>query len=166
MSNPSLDNQMEALRQQLERLRRTREQTDARMARMGDMQAEIAAVEASASSPDRAVTVVAGPGGSVKNITFSEESRKLSPAQLSSATMQALRQAVAAAARRQAGILQEQLGDNTDLLNRVLKTQEAAFAQFSETEPPAPASQPAPAGRPSAPADEDQSAPVTREEAW
>lgn len=155
---------MEQLRQQLARLEKTKQETDARLARIGDMRAEVAAVEARVTSPDRSVTVVAGPGGSVKNITFAEEARRLSPTQLSQITMATLRQAVAEAARRQAGVVQEQLGESLDLVNRVAQTQEATFAQLGGTEPPRPTSQP---GRPhQGETDEGESAPIMRREDW
>ena len=164
MSNPTLDNQMELLRQQLARLERTKQETDARLARIGEMRADVAAVEARVTSPDRAVTVVAGPGGSVKDISFAEEARRLSPTQLSQATMATLRQAVAEAARRQAGVVQEHLGDNLDLVNRVANTQQAAFAQLGGTEPHRPASH---SGRPQQDVtDEGESAPIMRREDW
>ena len=153
---------MEQLRQQLARLQQTKEQTDARLARMGDMRAEIATVEARVTAADRSVTVVAGPGGSVKNITFGEEARRLSPTQLSQVTMSTLRQAIAEAVRKQAGVMQEHLGESLDIVARITKTQEEAFAQAGETEPPQPASHP----KPAAPTSEDDAPAVTREDAW
>ena len=126
------------------------------------MRADITAVESRVTSPDRAVTVVAGPGGSVKNISFAEQARQLSPTQLGQVTMSTLRQAIAEAVRKQAGVMREHLGDDTDVLARVLKTQEAAFAELGETEPPVPASQP---NRPAPPGDDEAPA-ITREDAW
>lgn len=157
---------MEQLRQQLARLAQSRAKTDARLARMGDMRVDIAAVEARVTSADRAVTVVAGPGGSVKDISFAEEARRLSPTQLSQATMATLRQAIAEATRRQAGVLQEHLGDNLDLVDRVMKTQEAAFSRLGETEPPRSTSQPSQPSRPHRPATDDGEPAQIMRENW
>lgn len=159
-----LDNQMELLRQQLARLEKSKQETDARLARIGEMQADVAAVEARVTSPDRVVTVVAGPGGSVKNIMFAEEARRLSPTQLAQATMATLRQAVAEVAQRQAAVMQEHLGDSLDLVNRVMRTQEAA-AEFGGTEAQPQASQ-SQSGRPRHSVADDEEPSTMVQEDW
>lgn len=126
---------MEQLRQQLARLEKSKQDTAARFARIGDMQAGIAAVEARATSPDRVVTVVAGPGGTITSVTFSEDAQRYSPTQLSQATMTALRQAVAESGRRQAEVLRDHLGDAYDLTDRVREAREAGYAEPAQTEP-------------------------------
>jgi DNA-binding protein YbaB len=85
------------------------------------MQSELAALEVSVTSPDRAVTVVAGVGGSVKDIRFTESAMQLGSQRLGAVVMGAVHEAVAEAARRQAAIVQEYVGG--DVLEQVLETQ-------------------------------------------
>lgn len=149
---------MEKLQQQLDRLDTMKQQTGARFARLDGLKEQLEAVEASVTSPDRAVTVVAGPGGGVKSIRFSEEARKLSPTQLSQVATSTLQQAVARAARQQAEVVQGGLGEDSSILQRVMKTQEQAFGavpgedaapqQAPQPPRPAPPAPPAPAGQP------------------
>lgn len=127
MTDPGIAEEMEKLQQQLDRLDKSKQETDARFARLDGLKEEMESLEATVTSSDRAVTVVAGPGGGVKSIKFSEEARKLSPTQLSSAATSTLQQAVAQAARQQAEIVQGHLGDSSNVLERVMKTQEEIF---------------------------------------
>ena len=69
------------------------------------------------------MTVTAGPGGSVKNIEFTDRALQQSPQALSAAVMATLRTAVAAAARQQAAVVQEFVGDDMNVLDQVLQTQ-------------------------------------------
>jgi DNA-binding protein YbaB len=96
---------------------------DDRLASIDGMQAEIGQLEATASSPDRAVTVIAGPGGSIKDIRFTEDALKQRPQALSAAVMATLQSAVAEAARKQAVIVEEHMGTETGLVDQVLETQ-------------------------------------------
>ena len=90
--------------------------------------AELREVEASAQSPDRSVTVVAGLSGSIKDIRFTEDAKRLSVTQLSKvAVMSTMQQAVAAAARQQAEIVQGHVGSAIPIAERVLKTQQEIF---------------------------------------
>ncbi|GAA1329532.1 YbaB/EbfC family nucleoid-associated protein [Saccharothrix algeriensis] len=91
------------------------------------MQRELAAMEVVASSPDRAVTVVAGPSGSIKDIRLADHAVRRPPQALAAALMATLRQAVAEAARRQAGIVENALGDDMRLTDQVLETQAQLF---------------------------------------
>jgi DNA-binding protein YbaB len=105
--------------------------------RMAD---ELQNAEGRATSPDGIVTVVAGPGGSVTSITFTEQIRAVSPEALSASVMQAMAQARASAAQQQAEVVRRGLGD-TELLDRVL---DSDARLFGDTRPSAPASSPAP----------------------
>ena len=91
--------------------------------RYAGMKEEIAAIRATVSSPDRTVTVTAGPGGTVFDIRLSEQVMQ-SPAQVvSSSVMTTLRLAVAEGARQQAAIVQRYMGDRMNILERVMATQ-------------------------------------------
>jgi DNA-binding protein YbaB len=94
---------------------------DDRFEHLAGMQSELASLEVSASTPDQAITVVAGPGGAVRDIRFTEDAFRLGPEQLSSELMATLREAVADAARQQAGIVEEFAGG--PVLDQVLETQ-------------------------------------------
>jgi DNA-binding protein YbaB len=87
------------------------------------MQSDLAALEVTVDSPDHAVTVVAGVGGSVQDIRFSEAALQLGSQRLGSVVMTTVREAVAEAARRQASIVQEHMGGDVPVLDQVLETQ-------------------------------------------
>lgn len=94
---------------------------DDRFQHLAGMQSELASLEVTASSPDQSITVVAGPGGAVTDIRITEEAFRLGPERLSSDLMTTLREAVADAARQQAGIVEEYAGG--PVLDQVLETQ-------------------------------------------
>jgi len=96
---------------------------DDRFAHLAGMQDDLAALEVVAHSPDRSVTVVAGPGGSVRDIRVTEDACQLGAQRLSSTLMSTLREAIADAARQQAGIVQEYVGGEAPVLDQVLETQ-------------------------------------------
>ncbi|MBW4719660.1 YbaB/EbfC family nucleoid-associated protein [Saccharothrix obliqua] len=136
---------------------------DQQVAGVGEMQRELAAMEVVATSPDRAVTVVAGPSGAVKDIRLTDQAMRRPPQALAAALMATLRQAVAEAARRQAAIVENALGDDMRLTDQVLETQAQLFGvtprelrAMTEQNPPPPHSGPPPT-RPRRPAPaEDQ----------
>ena len=94
---------------------------DDRFENIDGMRAELEDLEVSATSPDRAVTVLAGPGGSVRDIRFTEAAMQLGSQRLGAVVMSTLHEAIAEAARRQAAIVQEHVGG--DALDQVLETQ-------------------------------------------
>lgn len=94
---------------------------DDRFEHLAGMQSELATLQTSASTPDQSITVVAGPGGSVLDIRVTEDAFRLGAEQLSSQLMATLREAVADAARQQAGIVEEYAGG--PVLDQVLETQ-------------------------------------------
>jgi DNA-binding protein YbaB len=100
---------------------------DQQFSGVGEMQRELTALEVVATSPDRAVTVVAGPSGSIKDIRLTDQAMRRPPQALAAALMATLRQAVAEAARRQAGIVENALGDDMHLTDQVLETQAQLF---------------------------------------
>lgn len=118
---------LEQMRQKLEQMQQANRRAEARAAGFDAMNRELAAVEATAYSADRSVTVVAGINGAVKSIQFSDDIERISPALLSQTVMSTLQEAVAEAARKQASVVQEYVGDDIDLVDRVNRTQERIF---------------------------------------
>jgi ribose 5-phosphate isomerase len=127
---------LEQMRQKVESVERANAAAEQRAARLDAMGAQLKSVEATATSPDRSITVVAGVGGGVTAIRFTEDAKRMSATQLSQTVMDTLRQAVAAAARQQAEVVQAAIGDDIDVLDRVLKTQEQIFGQAPESTEP------------------------------
>lgn len=137
MTDPAIAKQMEQLRQRLETIQQDQLKAQERFAKLDTMKEEVAAIEASVTSRDRAVTVVAGPGAAVKAVSFTEEIKRMTPTQLSQTVTSTIQQAVADAARQQAAVVQNYIGDQVDILGRVLKTQEEVFGQpMQPTEAP------------------------------
>ncbi len=104
---------------------------DARFAGLAGMREELTGLRATAASPDGGVTVVTGPGGAVLDVTFTDAALAKGPQALSAALLATLREAVGAAARRQAVIVQEHVGDD-GLVEQVLETQAEAFGTSVE----------------------------------
>jgi len=96
---------------------------DDRFEQLAEMRGELESLQVSATSPDRAVTVVAGPGGAVLDVRLTEDALRLGAQQLGASIMSTLQDAVAAAAREQAAIVQEYAGDDAPVLDQVLETQ-------------------------------------------
>ncbi|MFD4254756.1 YbaB/EbfC family nucleoid-associated protein [Amycolatopsis thermoflava] len=118
---------VEQLQQKLRRIDELKQQGEQRQAAFTRMKDEIGELSVTVSSPDRGVTVVAGPGGSVQSVRVSEEALHGSAIQLSSTITTTIHEAVAAAARRQAAIVQDALGPSSNVLEQVLQTQAEAF---------------------------------------
>ncbi|CCH32096.1 YbaB/EbfC family nucleoid-associated protein [Saccharothrix espanaensis] len=112
---------------QFEQFQAKLHRVDDQAAGIGELQRELAAMEVVATSPDRAVTVVAGPSGAIKDIRLADHAMRRPPHALAAALMATLRQAVAEAARRQAGIVEHALGDDMHLTDQVLETQAQLF---------------------------------------
>lgn len=101
------------------------EGTGPKLGRYAAMKDEIARIQATATSPDRAVTVVAGPSGAVLDIRLSEHALRPGAARsLNGAMMSTLRLAVADAARQQAQVVQRYVGDRLNIVDRVMATQQ------------------------------------------
>ncbi|MBB4685340.1 YbaB/EbfC family nucleoid-associated protein [Amycolatopsis jiangsuensis] len=92
-----------------------------------------------ATSPDGVVTVVAGPGGVISSVIFSERARETDPSVLSADVMQAISEAQSTVAWAQADVVRRGLGD-TELLDRVLDSDERLFgaSRPESVLPPAP----------------------------
>ena len=100
---------------------------DDRFGQLAEMRGELESLQVSATSPDRTVTVVAGPGGAVLDVRLTDDALRLGAQQLGASIMSTLRDAVAGAAREQAGIVQEYVGDDAPVLDQVLETQAEAL---------------------------------------
>lgn len=141
--------EFEQLVTEFERFESSIRDVDDRFAGLGAMRQELTELRASASSPDGGVTVVTGPGGAVLEVKFTDDALANGPQALSASLMATLREAVGEAARRQAVLVQEHLGDELGLVDQVLETQAEAFGTTIEElrsklaegtpEPPAPA---------------------------
>ena len=94
---------------------------DDRFEHLAGMQGELENLEVRATSPDQSITVVAGPGGSVTDIRFTDDALRLGAEQLGVELMATVREAVADAARRQAAVVEEFAGG--PVLDQVLETQ-------------------------------------------
>lgn len=120
---------LEQMRQGLDRIEQANEDAQRRMARYANLEEEMAGIQASVSSPDRSVTVVAGPGGGIQQVRFTDQATRLTATQLSEVVTATIQQAVAAAARQQAATVQDFAGDNIRIADRVAKAQEALLGQ-------------------------------------
>jgi DNA-binding protein YbaB len=118
-----LSGEFDQLLAEFEKFQSKIQNVDDRLAGIDGMRGELEDLEATATSPDRAITVVAGPGGAIKDVRFTDDALRQRPQALSSALMSTLRDAVAEAARRQAAIVEEHMGDGTGLVDQVLETQ-------------------------------------------
>jgi hypothetical protein len=87
---------------------------------------DLKGAKATATSPDAVVTVVAGPGGVLKSITFSDDVRSVDPRTLSATVTRTVAAAQAALARTQADLVRRGLG-STELLDRVLAEDARVF---------------------------------------
>ncbi|SDL15665.1 YbaB/EbfC DNA-binding family protein [Lentzea albidocapillata subsp. violacea] len=145
---------------QFERFQSQMHRVDQQFANIDEMQQQLADMEAVATSSDRAVTVVAGPSGSIKDIRLTDQAMRRPPHALAAELMSTLQKAVAEAARRQAGIVEGALGDDMHLKDQVLETQAQLFGMSKEdlqrvteeeTAAPAPQRPPMPPPPPPAP---------------
>lgn len=117
---------------QFERFQAQMQRVDQQFANVGEMQQQLAEMEAVATSADRAITVVAGPSGSIKDIRLTDQAMRRPAASLAAELMSTLQKAVAEAARRQAGIVEGALGDDMRLKDQVLETQAQLFGMSKE----------------------------------
>lgn len=117
---------------EFERFQSSIRNVDDRFAGIGALQQELTGLQASASSPDGGVTVVAGPGGAVLDVKFTEAGLAKGPQALSAALMTTLQQAIGESARRQAALVQEHLGDDTNVVEQVVEAQAQLYGKSVE----------------------------------
>lgn len=99
--------------------------------RMAD---ELAATVGRAESPDGLVRAVATADGALRSITFADEVRTIPPAELSAAVVRTVAAARAAAARAQAEVVRRGL-DDTELLDKVLESEQRLFGDQRPADP-------------------------------
>ncbi|KDN20738.1 YbaB/EbfC family nucleoid-associated protein [Amycolatopsis rifamycinica] len=124
--------EFEQLVAEFERFQAGIRDADDRFAGLGAMRQQLTELRASAASPDGGVTVVTGPGGAVLDVRFTEAALAKGPQALSATLLATLREAVGEAARRQAVIVEESMGDDLGLVEQVLETQAVAFGTTVE----------------------------------
>lgn len=127
-----MSTELERLRKDYERYQAKRKQVENPLERVGQLQEELATLEASVTSPSGKVTVVAGPGGSIRKIHFAEDAVQQPASALAAETQATLQQAVAAAARKQARLVDEHMGGQLNAYDRVLQNQAEAFGTTVE----------------------------------
>lgn len=117
-----------------------------RLAGYQNMRERMAQLRVTAVSPDRVVSVVAGPGGSILDVQLQPDAQRIPAHVLSRSIMSTLQQAVAESARRSAEVVQEFAGDQVDIVARVNKVQEDVFGvnPAEQAPPPPPPNAPAP----------------------
>ncbi|CAM2868780.1 YbaB/EbfC family nucleoid-associated protein [Saccharomonospora xinjiangensis] len=123
--------EFERLVAQFEQFQAKMKRVDDQLANVGQMQSEIAAVEATAANADRSVTVVAGPGGAIKDIHLTDQALAQRPQVLASELMATIQQAVAEAARKQAGIVDDHVA-GMGITDQVLETQAQLFGTSTD----------------------------------
>jgi DNA-binding protein YbaB len=107
--------------------------TEERLAHYAEMKEEISAVRATVSSSDRAITVVAGAGGSVMDIQVADQALRGANAQtLGRTIMSTIQLALAKAAKAQAEVVQRYVGDRMNILDRVNAVQQEFFDKAKE----------------------------------
>lgn len=124
--------EFEQLVAQFEKFQSKIKNADDQLAGLEQMQEEITQLKAVATSADRSITVVAGPGGAINDIQLTDAALKQPPQALSTALMSTLQQAVAEAARKQVEVVEGHLGDDLNLTDQVLETQAQLFGTTPE----------------------------------
>lgn len=134
---------MEALTAAEEKLKAIKQAAKARTRNFEGLREQLGQIRAIVHSPDGSVAVAAGAGGTVQDIRFSPQALVLGPDGLRATVMATLRQAIAQAARQEAQLTQQVVGDDLDVVGRV----GAAQAQAVQQGPVIPAA-PTPPARP------------------
>lgn len=149
--------ELERLTAEFEKFQTKIRQAEVAFGGVDEMQAQLAELEVAAVSPDRTVRVVAGTGGTVTDIQLAQDAMRQPAPALAATIMATLREAVAGAARRHAGIVDETMGSafGINVTEQVRQAQAEALATAVD-QPPVHDS--APRRRPVGPDDDDFSA--------
>lgn len=129
---------LERLAAEFQKFQTKIKQAEQRFSGVGDMREQLSRLEAVATSPDRAVRVVAGAGGAVLDLQLTPDAMRYPSTELASTIMTTLRAAVAEAVRRQAGIVDGTVGDalGVSTTDQVRQAQDQAFGVERAPEPP------------------------------
>jgi DNA-binding protein YbaB len=147
----SVSAELERLTAEFEKFQARIKQAEVTFSGLGELEERLGQLEAVATSPDRTVRVVAGAGGTVTDLQLTPEAmRKPAPA-LAAMIMTTMRTAIAEAARRQAGIVDETVGgafglNTTDQVKQAQAEALRTTVSSEATPPPK---------RPARPKDED-----------
>lgn len=125
--------ELDELRREYEKFQAMRQQRaqENPMQRAQQLQQELAGMTASATSASGKVTVVAGPGGSIRDIQLTEEAMRQPAAALAAELKSTVQQAVAAAAREQAALVQGHM-PGFNVVDKVMQDQATAFGTTVE----------------------------------
>lgn len=140
--------EFDQLLKEYEKFKAKRKQVDNPLERVGLMQSELAELTASATSPSGKVTIVAGPGGSIRDIQLTEDAVRQPAAALAAELRATVQQAVAAAAREQAQVVDRHMGGQLDVYDRVMENQAEAFGTTIDELKESLGEAPKPAARP------------------
>jgi DNA-binding protein YbaB len=146
--------ELERLAAEFEKFQAKIQQVEVKFSGIGEMRDQLERLEAVVTSPDRTVRVVAGAGGTVLDLQLTPEAMRRQAPELAATIMTTLRAAVAEAVRRQAGIVDETVGDafGVNASDRVREAQAEALRNASEeltahhTRPATPPKRPVRAG--------------------
>lgn len=128
---------IDELRAQLTVLRDRKAENDELLGKITAARADLDALAATATSPDTTVTVVAGPGGIVRSVQFTDSALNTDAATLSATVTATIRDAVSRATQRQLDIVHTRVGQHVDPAH-ILGPQ-TVFAGMSADRSPAPA---------------------------
>lgn len=93
---------------------------------------ELNALTASVTSASGTVTIVAGPGGAIRDIQLTDRAMQQPAGALAAELKTTVQQAVAAAARQQATLVDEHTGGQLNMYDQVMQTQAEAFGTTVE----------------------------------
>lgn len=124
--------ELEQLRKQYAKFRASLTQVENPLEQVNRMKEELGGLAASVTSPSGKVTVVAGTGGSIRDIVLSEDAVQIPASALAAELKSTLAQAVATSARQQARIVDEHMGGQLNAYQRVLENQAEAFGTTVE----------------------------------
>lgn len=140
VTNPSNRELIEEMRWQVSKIRNKQAENAELLDKLDAVKDRLAALEASATSPDGMVTVVAGAGGIVRSVTLDDAAMRSSASSLSAAINDTIRDAIAMATRHQLEIVRADVGDSVDV-QQILGPQ-AKFADYGTPRPAAQAPAP------------------------
>src|SRR5699024_532679 len=109
------------------------EQANEQFNNLDQLQSDVGEIEATTRSNDQTVSVTAGPGGGITDITFTAQALRRQPDDLTNDVDATLREAVADAPRQQASIVDPHMGHNGfDASARVIATQAELFVAVAD----------------------------------
>ncbi|MQA08289.1 MAG: hypothetical protein GEU98_06995 [Pseudonocardiaceae bacterium] len=139
-ANPQL---IEEMRWQLERISHRKAENERLINQLDAADSELGALTATASSPDRLVTVQAGPGGVIQDVSLTEDALRTDAGTLSRTITATIREATANAAKSQLEIVRQQVGGHVNASEvlgphaRLLDRHVAEPEQDTAAQPPA-----------------------------